>query len=138
MSIIFYPQLKKGHLKLFDEIVLLGQNVIEVTGNRMNDFKMGFHLSPSMHRLHMHVISLDFDSQFLKTKKHWNSFNTDFFIPAEKIRDRLEIDGFMREPDPDYIKQLLKTELKCNKCEYEAKNMPDIKAHIQVHSMQLI
>lgn len=32
--------------------------------------------------LHMHVISQDFKSECLKTKKHWNSFTTDFFQPV--------------------------------------------------------
>lgn len=34
-------------------------------------------------QLHMHVISQDFSSPFLKTKKHWNSFTTDYFVDAE-------------------------------------------------------
>ena len=28
----------------------------------------------------MHVISDDFDSAYLKTKKHWNSFTSPFFV----------------------------------------------------------
>jgi len=35
--------------------------------------------------LHMHVISKDFDSEFLKTKKHWNSFTTAFFLPVDDV-----------------------------------------------------
>jgi len=30
----------------------------------------------------MHAISQDFDSGCLKTKKHWNSFTTDYFVDA--------------------------------------------------------
>ena len=40
---------------------------------------------PSMAQVHMHVISQDFISPCLKTKKHWNSFNTPYFIDADKI-----------------------------------------------------
>ena len=33
-------------------------------------------------QLHMHVISQDFDSPSLKTKKHWNSFTTEYFVDS--------------------------------------------------------
>jgi len=33
-------------------------------------------------QLHMHVISQDFNSASLKTKKHWNSFTTEYFIDS--------------------------------------------------------
>lgn len=33
-------------------------------------------------QLHLHVISQDFDSPALKTKKHWNSFTTEYFIDS--------------------------------------------------------
>lgn len=66
-------------MHLIDELELLAKNVIELTGKSLNDFKIGYHISPSMQRLHLHVISTDFNSNYLKTKKHWNSFNTDFF-----------------------------------------------------------
>lgn len=58
-------------------------------------FRIGFHAIPSMSLLHLHLIrfsphscvrnkliiaSDDFISDSLKNKKHWNSFNTDFFV----------------------------------------------------------
>lgn len=58
-------------------------NVIELNNRQIDEFKIGFHAEPSMQQLHLHVISTDFDSTFLKTKKHWNSFNTIFFITHE-------------------------------------------------------
>ena len=42
--------------------------------------RIGFHAKPSMDHLHLHVISSDFVSSCLKTKKHWNSFNTKHFL----------------------------------------------------------
>lgn len=39
-----------------------------------------FPLSTS--HVHLHVISQDFDSPCLKNKKHWNSFNTEYFIES--------------------------------------------------------
>ena len=32
--------------------------------------------------LHLHVISQDFDSPCLKTKKHWHSFTSEFFLDS--------------------------------------------------------
>lgn len=42
--------------------------------------RIGFHAKPSMDHLHLHVLSTDFLSPSLKTKKHWNSFNTEHFL----------------------------------------------------------
>lgn len=70
-------------MDLLEELELLATNVIEVIGEKRDNFKVGYHAVPSLNRLHLHVISKDFESLFLKTKKHWNSFNTEFFIDAE-------------------------------------------------------
>lgn len=45
-----------------------------------NSYSIGYHAMPSMQRLHLHVISTDFNSPCLKTKYHWNSFTTPFFL----------------------------------------------------------
>lgn len=37
----------------------------------------------STSHVHLHVISQDFDSPCLKNKKHWNSFNTDYFVESQ-------------------------------------------------------
>lgn len=73
-------QLTRQHISLLNEMHLLAQNVIEVKRGNVNNFLIGFHNQPSMQRLHMHVISKDFISDCLKTKKHWNSFNTALFL----------------------------------------------------------
>ncbi|SMN22899.1 similar to Saccharomyces cerevisiae YOR258W HNT3 DNA 5' AMP hydrolase involved in DNA repair [Maudiozyma saulgeensis] len=53
--------------------------------NLKEDFKkkliqVGVHRVPSMNNLHIHVITKDFYSARLKNKKHYNSFNTNFFV----------------------------------------------------------
>lgn len=65
------------------DMEFLARNVIEVCGRSLDEFKTGFHAEPSMRRLHLHVISRDFYSPCLKTKKHWNSFNTPFLLSTE-------------------------------------------------------
>ena len=65
------------------ELKMLASYLLEVNGWDEEDFKMGFHARPRMQRLHLHVISTDFVSDSLKTKKHWNSFNTELFLNFE-------------------------------------------------------
>lgn len=53
--------------------------------NARNDFKktfikVGIHSIPSMANLHIHVLTKDMCLPCMKNKKHYNSFNTDFFV----------------------------------------------------------
>lgn len=65
------------------EMEQLARNVVEFDGCAFDEFKIGYHAKPSMQRLHLHVISRDFHSPWLKTKKHWNSFNSPFLLSSE-------------------------------------------------------
>lgn len=74
--------------------------------------QMGFHAVPSLKQLHLHIISTDFDSPCLKTRKHWISFtNKDFF---------LEIDEIITKPPEYNIKEksllLRHAPLTCPRC----------------------
>ena len=73
------------------------------------------HVVPSLHPLHLHLISKDFKSPCLKVcysrdslckcicthslscisqnKKHWNSFTTEFFVDARLVLERLQKHG---------------------------------------------
>ena len=64
-----------------------------VSKNSELEFRCGFHAIPSMAQVHMHVISQDFISPCLKTKTHWNSFNTPYFIDADKVLEYLSKEG---------------------------------------------
>ncbi|KAK7910809.1 HIT-like protein [Apiospora marii] len=44
------------------------------------EVKVGLHSNPSMSHCHIHVLSRDMSSECLKHKKHYNSFNTEFFV----------------------------------------------------------
>lgn len=48
----------------------------------ISEIRVGIHAHPSMAHLHIHIISSDMHSDSLKHKKHYNSFNTPFFIPV--------------------------------------------------------
>lgn len=98
-----------------------------------HEFIIGYHAMPSMQRLHLHVISTDFNSPYLKTKYHWNSFTTPFFLHSSdvcrQLRETNQIEKIPVETCEDY----LATKLKCHKCSAQPKNMPDLKRHLLTH-----
>ncbi|KAI7823051.1 HIT-like domain-containing protein [Gamsiella multidivaricata] len=99
------------------------------------EFRMGFHVRPSLKRLHMHVISQDFCSEALKKKHHWNSFTTAFFVTPEQVISAIKAKGSF-SPTPKEMaayEALLKLDLKCNQCKERLKNMPALKKHLQEH-----
>ncbi|KAJ6639937.1 Aprataxin-like protein [Pseudolycoriella hygida] len=130
---VFHLTSSERHLKLMDELELLAKNVVEVTGLNSNIFQVGYHSSPSMQRLHLHVISNDYNSPCLKTKIHWNSFNTKFFWDVKYVHKEIRRNGKVNKPNPDISKQLLATELRCHKCDFRPKNMPELKQHLLSH-----
>ncbi|RYP25613.1 hypothetical protein DL767_008324 [Monosporascus sp. MG133] len=44
------------------------------------EVRVGVHAHPSMNDLHVHVLSRDMFSECLRHRKHYNSFNTPFFV----------------------------------------------------------
>lgn len=44
------------------------------------EVRIGIHARPSMNHLHIHVMSREMFSECMKHRKHYNSFNTGFFI----------------------------------------------------------
>lgn len=119
------------------EMEFLANNVIQIVNQKPENFKIGFHHAPSMQRLHLHVVSRDFNSICLKHKNHWNSFNTNFFLSVEKVIDELNEKGKIEKPSEEYVKRLMALDLKCNSCEYHPKNMPNLKAHLLTHKLFL-
>ncbi|XP_066252656.1 aprataxin [Euwallacea similis] len=98
-----------------------------------SNFNIGYHADASMHRLHLHVISDDMDSEALKTKKHWNSFNTKFFLDSQIVIKSLEDNETVSLPSPEECKKFLELPLKCHKCSAVLKNIPELKRHICTH-----
>lgn len=90
-------------------------------------FRLGYHSVPSMRQLHLHVISLDFDSQHMKNKKHWNSFTTKFFRDSVEVLEEVEKVGKVEIKDD---KDILSMELRCHRCRSAHPNIPRLKSHI--------
>ncbi|KAJ1416243.1 P-loop containing nucleoside triphosphate hydrolase [Sesbania bispinosa] len=89
-------------------------------------FRLGYHSVPSMRQLHLHVISQDFDSKHLNNKKHWNSFNSDFFRDSVDVIDEITNHGKATLKDD----KLLSMELRCHRCRSAHPNIPRLKSHI--------
>ena len=87
----------------------------------------GFHSVPSMRQLHLHLISLDFASEALKNKKHWNSFATDFFVPPAQWAAELESAGRVARAADPATEAKLKQEMCCPLTGTPLKNIPAVK-----------
>lgn len=103
--------------------------------------RFGFHMQPSMRPLHLHAISTDYDSPALRTKKHWNSFTTRFFVDAAPLAARIaacatdaDVHALIESifGDAAAAAALLSTPLCCHRCGTPVRNMPALKSHILV------
>ena len=127
--------LNTSHIDLIRHMIAQGEELGKKLkkGEAENvEFKLGFHAVPSMALLHMHVISSDFDSFCLKCKRHWNSFTTSYFRPANLILAELEEVGHIAI-DELYYKSCLKTQMECHICHEKMESMPKLKEHIKSH-----
>ena len=61
---------------------LNAENVVVPKGTTIN---VGYHATPSLQRMHIHLISNNFESRHMKTAKHRNSFQTDFFVDIDQF-----------------------------------------------------
>jgi aprataxin len=123
------PRERKELLDLKRKDSQMLDRLVEASDNIRNkypkvEFRIGFHAVPSMSQLHLHIISQDFDSRCLKTKQHYLSFTTPFFVHPEEIIKNIEqgrLKGLERE---------LKGVLRCHHCNSVFSNMPRLKAHL--------
>ncbi|CAR28785.1 hypothetical protein ZYGR_0U01440 [Zygosaccharomyces rouxii] len=89
--------------------------------------QVGIHSAPSMDNLHVHVITKDFHSPKLKNKKHYLSFNSDFFVLWSQL-------PLPQTPDTKQQEQLLKNQdMVCTYCHANFKNrMQHLKEHLEI------
>jgi len=131
-NLVTLKNLKSEHADLVRKMVKVGLDQAQsLDGVDSSEVKAGFHAVPSMTRLHLHVISQDFDSPCLKNKKHWNSFTTEFFLSHQDVVSQLETNGKVRQYTKEETEKWLKKDLVCHKCSYRPKNMPDLKSHLK-------
>lgn len=92
----------------------------------MDVIKIGVHANPSMTHLHVHLISPDFNSPSLKTKHHYNSFTTPFFVDLDKFPLDSNDELWRVEVREAYVRG----EMKCWICRAVLKNIPVVKTHM--------
>ncbi|CUS20365.1 LAQU0S01e04984g1_1 [Lachancea quebecensis] len=88
--------------------------------------QVGIHSIPSLRNLHIHVMTKDFYSDRMKNKKHYNSFNTTFFVSWSGL-------PLEESPDATYLENeiIKKTDLKCCYCKKNFKNrFSELKLHL--------
>ncbi|NXY46753.1 APTX protein, partial [Ceuthmochares aereus] len=122
----------RDHLELLEHMHAVGQKMIGWCPDRESlDFRLGYHAIPSMSQLHLHVISQEFDSPALKTKKHWNSFTTDYFLNSQDVIEMVKSKG--KVIVKDNVSELLKLPLRCHRCKQQLSTVPQLKEHLRKH-----
>jgi aprataxin len=104
----------------------------------------GYHAIPSLTTLHLHIISSDFDSVCVKTKKHINSFtSSQLFVSPSALEAHLQNASSSSSSSSfgDRIRVMVKTNeanailnatpFVCFRCGEVSKNVPQWKKHNQ-------
>ncbi|KAJ7335925.1 hypothetical protein JRQ81_013866 [Phrynocephalus forsythii] len=131
-SIPTLSDVTQNHLELLEHMQAVGEKIIQQCSERDRlQFRLGYHAIPSMSHLHLHAISQDFDSECLKTKKHWNSFTTKYFIDSKDVIEMVKTKGRVAV-DRDASK-LLQLPLKCHVCNLQLPTIPQLKQHLKQH-----
>ncbi|XP_052888587.1 aprataxin-like [Anopheles moucheti] len=126
-------ELTTEDVELLEDMYQLGIRVIKDMRLDEAQFNFGYHLKPHMKRLHLHVISNDFDSPSLKRRHHWTIFNSEIFRSHEAVLQELKLFGKIVERSDAYIQSLREGPLKCNVCEFQTEHLHLIKQHITIH-----
>lgn len=126
-------ELTIGDVELLEDMYQLGIRVIKDMGLDKAHFNFGYHLKPHMKRLHLHVISNDYDSPSLKRRHHWTIFNSEIFRSHEAVLEELKLHGKILERTDAYIQSLREGPLKCNVCIFQTDHLYIMKKHIIMH-----
>lgn len=86
-------------------------------------------------QLHLHVISQDFCSPYLKNAQHWSSFNTRFFIPPEEVIKTIREKGSFQKTAEELntYGRMKKIAMVCNQCSQVIKSVPMLHHHLSDH-----
>ncbi|KAF3920427.1 Aprataxin [Dactylellina cionopaga] len=98
----------------------------------ISSIRIGVHARPSMSNLHVHVISEDMHSPCLKQKKHYNSFNSKFFVNLDEF-PLDEDDGRIPGVSQGFTNTFLKGDMVCWKCKVNFRNhFKELKEHLEI------
>ena len=89
-------QLRAEHIPLLHSMMRLAAWLaprLRAAHPGLPPLRCGFHAVPSMRHLHLHLISLDFNSPELKRPRHWIIFNSEYLVPPAAWAQQLETHG---------------------------------------------
>lgn len=131
INIRTFKNLTQDHITLLKHMDDLSQEIMNFLSEKTKlEFKSGFHAIPSLKLIHLHIISQDFKSPCLKTKKHWNSFNTPFFLPCKEVMRQLEENKFV-EFDQKKYEDFEDQDLQCPKTGKKFQTIPALKKYLE-------
>lgn len=124
--------LSASHLGLLEHMHRVAENLVTRIHSKEPQlpFKFGYHAVPSLKRLHMHVISQDFSSPLMRTQHHWNTFNTEYFVPSSLVLDTIRQCGHV-EVDTDPYNALLSLSMRCCFCPRTFEDLDKLKEHLK-------
>ncbi|KAI0807548.1 hypothetical protein C8Q74DRAFT_1228002 [Fomes fomentarius] len=102
--------------------------------------QMGFHAVPSLEHLHLHIISDEFRGQYMKNKKHLNSFHPrlGFFLHIDEVLSWFEPDvaptwfAMKSNIDKKEYEKLLKEDMTCPHCDNPFKTIVKLTDHLHL------
>lgn len=131
-------QFRRRHLPLLKQVHTIAKQIARTISIKLDIPMpiMGYHAIPSMADIHLHIISTDFDSPFLKRAEHYKSFtDPDYFLSPEKIESNLINYDFVHIISSDALKRQLKYDpLMCLNCGEEFTSLKDLKMHLGMHN----
>jgi aprataxin len=94
--------------------------------NWRKEIKIGIHKVPTMSNLHIHIISRDMHSASMKHRKHYNSFNTPFFVPLTDFPLNEEHEALL------HGERYLESDMRCWNCGMNFGNQfKKLKSHLE-------
>ncbi|XP_077201597.1 aprataxin isoform X2 [Paroedura picta] len=131
-SISSLKAVTREHLELLEHLHATGERMVQQCPEKETlRFRLGYHAIPSMSHLHLHVISQEFDSPWLKNKKHWNSFTTEYFMDSQDVIGMIKKKGRMTVNSQ--ASESLKAPLRCHVCKQQQSTIPQLKEHLRKH-----
>ena len=93
--------------------------------------RCGFHAVPSMWHLHLHLISIDFDSGNMKHPRHWTIFNTAYLVPPHEWIAQLRAQGRVHVDVAAEKARAKSQEMRCPLTGSVVRTMSDMRRHLR-------
>ncbi|CAK9075699.1 unnamed protein product [Durusdinium trenchii] len=91
----------------------------------------GLHSVPSLRQLHVHVLSMDFESPCMKKAKHFSSFLPPFLVSLDTVVARMQEGGFSHRSLQELEDAMNKRRLCCHRCGVDfGRGFAELKRHL--------